>query len=111
MLIEQKTGMTGDNHCQPFWKTIENNLLIFFNHKKTELGCSTPLVLSDFPQSESSVAEHGSDDEGSSGDDGIDPEGTDDLSDEKIPGPLDCEDRANVLTEAQEKVLRMTKKP
>ncbi|KAJ4977773.1 hypothetical protein NE237_008553 [Protea cynaroides] len=74
-------------------------------------GCSTPLVLSDFPQSESSVAEHGSDDdEGFSGDDGIDLEGTDDLSDEKITGLPGCEDRANVLTEAQEKVMQMSEK-
>ncbi|XP_043692405.1 phosphatidylinositol transfer protein 3-like [Telopea speciosissima] len=49
-------------------------------------GYLTPSVLSDFPQSELSVSGHGSDNEVSSGDDGIEPKDTDKLSDEKIPG-------------------------
>ncbi|XP_043693891.1 uncharacterized protein LOC122644578 [Telopea speciosissima] len=72
-------------------------------------GYSNPSVLSDFPESESSVSVRGSDEEVSSEDDGIDPEGSDDLTDEKIPDHLGCKDGANVLTEAQEKVMQMSK--
>ncbi|XP_042513194.1 phosphatidylinositol transfer protein 3-like isoform X2 [Macadamia integrifolia] len=71
-------------------------------------GYSPPSVLSDFPQSESSVSGCGSYEEVSCGDDRIDPAGSDDLTDEKIPGHLGCKDCANVLTEAQEKVMQMS---
>ncbi|XP_042476656.1 phosphatidylinositol transfer protein 3-like [Macadamia integrifolia] len=63
-------------------------------------GYSTRSVLSDFPQSELSVSGRGSDNEGSSGDDGIDPKDIDGSSDEKIPGQSACKDGALVLTEA-----------